>query len=69
MFTHEEIDEAAEALARGWSLPYRWMGDPVLTRFDKDEVFARSWQAIGLERDVAEPGARLVDEVGRSPCS
>jgi phenylpropionate dioxygenase-like ring-hydroxylating dioxygenase large terminal subunit len=67
MFTHEEIDEAAEALARGWSLPYAWMGDPELTRFDKDALFARSWQAIGLERDITEPGARLVDVVGRVP--
>lgn len=53
MLTHEEIDEAAEALARGWSLPYRWMGDPDLTRFENDELFARSWQAIAsgvLER-------------------
>ena len=42
-------------------------GDPELTRFDKDALFARSWQAIGLERDVTEPGARLVDVVGRVP--
>ncbi len=32
MLTHEEIEEAAEELARGWSLPSRCMGDPYLTR-------------------------------------
>lgn len=61
------IEEAEGALARGWSLPYAWMGDPGLHDFEQRAIFERSWQVAGLERDVREPGTYITCRVGRVP--
>ena len=61
------LDEAEAALAEGWSLPYAWIGDPVLHSFETRVIYERSWQAVALESALEPPGTRIVCKVGRVP--
>ena len=41
------LDEAAEALDNGWTLPARWYSDPAIYDFELDSIFTRSWVIAG----------------------
>jgi choline monooxygenase len=54
-------------LARARTLPSRLYTDPAVLDFEKERVFGRTWQLVGREEQVAEPGAYFTASVGDEP--
>jgi choline monooxygenase len=53
-------------LSRAATLPSSWYYDPKILELEKDRVFAKTWQLVGREEQVAEAGqyftANITDE-------
>ena len=43
-------------LSRAGTIPGRWYTDPAMLALEREKIFARTWQAAGYTRDVAQPG-------------
>ena len=61
------LDEAAEALDNGWTLPARWYSDPDVAELEHRKIFARSWTLLCPEAKLASPGDHVVGHSGRVP--
>ena len=61
------LDEAAEALDNGWTLPARWYSDPNVAELEYQRIFARSWTLLCPEAKLASPGDHVVGSSGRVP--
>ena len=59
--------EVAEALERGYTLPWRWYVDPEILRLEQERIFARSWQYAGRTDQVARPGDYFTCNAGDVP--
>ena len=57
----------AEALAAGATLPAEWYSDPEIHRLERERIFTRSWQCVGLTSQVAEPGSYFASYAGHIP--
>lgn len=65
-----EVDAAelaAQPLARAETPPAGWYVEPRFHAFEREAVFARSWQAVGHAGQVAAPGAYFTAEVAGEP--
>ena len=58
---------ATADLSRAATIPARWYIDPAFLAFERRQVFARTWQAIGHTRDVANPGDYFACEIVGEP--
>ena len=54
-------------LAEGYTLPAEWYTDPVYYERDRNDIFRRSWQYVGLTEQVAEKGDFFTSQVGEVP--
>ena len=61
------LDEVAEALDNGWTLPARWYSDPEVAELEHEKIFARSWTLLCPEAKLASPGDHVVGQSGRVP--
>jgi len=61
------LDEVAEALDNGWTLPARWYSDPNVAELEHQRIFAHSWTLLCPEARLASPGDHVVGSSGRVP--
>lgn len=64
------MDDAALApqpLARAETPPSAWYVEPRLHAFEREAIFARTWQMVGHAAQVAAPGMSLRAEVAGEP--
>ncbi len=61
------LDEAAEALDNGWTLPARWYSDPDVAELEHERIFAHSWTLLCPEAKLASTGDHVVGNSGRVP--
>jgi glycine betaine catabolism A len=59
-FSAMDLEPVLQPLSRARPLPGRACWDEGVFAFDRDEVFARSWQCVGREDDVRNPGEWLL---------
>ncbi len=67
LLSSDFLAEAEQCLANGWSLPYSLINNPDISAFERTEIFEASWQVMGVESSVANPGDRLVGRIGGVP--
>lgn len=58
---------ASTSLAAPVTAPALWYRDPSYWPRERSEIFARSWQYIGHESQLAEPGQWVADEIAGFP--
>lgn len=58
---------ASQPLARAETPPSAWYVEPRFHAFEREAVFARSWQAVGHAGQVAAPGAFFTARVAEEP--
>ena len=58
------LDEAAEALDNGWTLPARWYSDPDVAELEHQRIFARSWTLLCPEAKLASTGRSRGRQLG-----
>jgi choline monooxygenase len=63
----KQLDDAAVALERGWSLPYAWIGSSDLHELEQQSIWGRTWRAIAVESALELPGSRVVCSLGLVP--
>jgi choline monooxygenase len=56
-----------EALEQGRTLPATWYTDSVLYARERNQIFRRTWQYVGLTEQLAAPGDFLTATVGEVP--
>ncbi len=61
------LDEAAQALDNGWTLPARWYSDPQVAELEYQRIFAHSWTLLCPESKLASTGDHVVGNSGRVP--
>jgi phenylpropionate dioxygenase-like ring-hydroxylating dioxygenase large terminal subunit len=49
------------------TLPWSWYTDPSVLQLERERIFRRSWQYVGHEGDVPEPGSFVAASVGDVP--
>ena len=49
------------------TLPWSWYTDPAVLQLERERIFRRSWQYVGHEGDVPEPGSFAATSVGDVP--
>jgi len=54
-------------LEDGWTLPASWYSDATVAAFERERIFARSWQYAGPSEHVAEPGSFAATQAGHIP--
>lgn len=54
-------------LAFASTIPARWYTDPLLLEEEKKKIFSRTWQLVGREEQVSEPGRFFTTEVADEP--
>ncbi len=59
--------EFDERLARAATIPSRLYNDPAVLEREKGSVFGRTWQLVGREAQVAEPGRYFTAAVADEP--
>ena len=57
----------APALARGETLPAGWYTDGGIYALERERIFRRAWQYVGLTEQLASPGDFLTATVGDVP--
>lgn len=55
------------ALARAATIPSAWFTEPRFHELDAGAIFARTWQAVGHEGRLPEPGSWFVADVAGDP--
>ena len=63
----DEVAEALAAVERGETLPARWYTDPAIFTDERQAIFRRSWQYVGLIEQVAQPGDFFTCSIGEVP--
>lgn len=59
--------ELADSLDAGYTLPAEWYTSPVMTDAERDRVFHRCWQYVGLASQIPEHGDFLTYRAGDVP--
>ncbi len=54
-------------LERGSTIPNTWYTSPEVYALERDLVFARTWQMVGLRERVAKPGQFLTADIAGEP--
>jgi phenylpropionate dioxygenase-like ring-hydroxylating dioxygenase large terminal subunit len=54
-------------LERSETIPSRWYTDPAFDAFDREVIFARTWQHIGPASKLSDPGSQIVGQAGGNP--
>jgi choline monooxygenase len=49
------------------TLPWSWYADPAVLQLERERIFRTSWQYVGHEGDVPEPGSFAATRVGDVP--
>jgi phenylpropionate dioxygenase-like ring-hydroxylating dioxygenase large terminal subunit len=49
------------------TLPWSWYTDPAVLQLEQERIFRRSWQYVGHEGAIAEPGSFSATRVGDVP--
>jgi len=62
-----DLPEIDPSLAAASTLPARLYSDPAALEQEHDRIFARTWQLVGTEEDVAAPGSFLTASIGGEP--
>ena len=60
-------DYTPTELARAKTIPSRWYLDPAMLDAEREKIFARTWQPVGLAKTVAEPGTYFACEIAGEP--
>jgi phenylpropionate dioxygenase-like ring-hydroxylating dioxygenase large terminal subunit len=63
----ETVSELRQDLEQGRTLPAAWYTDPVLYARERDRIFRRMWQYVGLTEQLASPGDFFTATVGDVP--
>jgi choline monooxygenase len=63
----EARDLEVVPVERSETIPARWYTDPRFEAFERDAVFARTWQHVGHVSQIPKVGDHLVGTVGRRP--
>jgi len=58
---------AAAALQDAYTIPAPWYTDPRIARLELQNVFSRTWQAVGRTAQVARPGQYVTASVAGEP--
>src|SRR4249919_841187 len=61
------LDEVADALDNGWTLPARWYSDPAVAELEYERIFAHSWTLLCPEAKLAKTGDHVIGNSGRVP--
>ncbi|HEU5438266.1 MAG TPA: aromatic ring-hydroxylating dioxygenase subunit alpha [Ktedonobacterales bacterium] len=59
--------ENLAAVERGETLPARWYTDAAVFAAERERIFRRCWQYVGLTEQVARPGDFFTATVGEAP--
>ena len=54
-------------LSRAATIPARWYTDPKFLEYEREQVFARTWQVAGYTRDVQAPGDYFACDIVGEP--
>jgi choline monooxygenase len=60
-------DYTPKELPHASTIPARWYLDPEMLELERSAVFARTWQAVGHAKTVADPCAYLAAEIAGEP--
>ena len=60
-------DALWESLARGRTLPAEWYISPEIFARERERIFRRAWQYVGLTEQLAQPGDFLTATLGEVP--
>lgn len=60
-------DLASTPIARAWTIPSAWYLDPQFHAFDREVIFARSWQCVGHAVQLSDPGMFITATVAETP--
>jgi choline monooxygenase len=63
----ELLEELGETIDAGLALAPHWYTDPSIFRFERDDIFRRTWQYVGHLSQVASSGDYFTAEVGGVP--
>src|SRR5689334_22931865 len=61
-----DFDDAAP-LDRARTIPGSWYTDPRVAELERRHVFGRTWQLVGREDQLVDPGRYITAEVGGEP--
>jgi choline monooxygenase len=61
------LDYSPTELARAKTIPSRWYLDPTMLEAERERIFGRTWQPVGLAQTVAEPGTYFACEIAGEP--
>ena len=56
-----------EALEQGYTLPADWYTDPAIFGREREKIFHRSWQYVGITEQVAKVGDFFTCTMGNVP--
>jgi phenylpropionate dioxygenase-like ring-hydroxylating dioxygenase large terminal subunit len=56
-----------ESLRAGYTLPAEWYTDPAVFALERNRIFRRSWQYVGLTEQLANPGDFFTTRIGDVP--
>jgi choline monooxygenase len=56
-----------QQLEQGLTLPASWYSDPEIAGFERERIFERTWQYVGVAQAVAEPGSFTTATPGGIP--
>ena len=63
-WTHEDIkDMEIRPIEIAETIPAHWFTSPGLDKTDRELILAKSWQYIGHESQITQPGDFLVDDI------
>ncbi len=65
--TNRAGDALAESLDQGYTLPGAWYTDPDVFARERDHIFRRAWQYVGLAEQVTRPGDFFTVRLGAVP--
>ena len=54
-------------LAHAKTIPARWYLDPEMLEAEREKIFARTWQPVGLANTVTDPGTYFACEIAGEP--
>ncbi|WIG60397.1 MAG: Benzoate 1,2-dioxygenase [Ktedonobacterales bacterium] len=55
------------SLAQGYTLPADWYTDPAMFTRERQRIFRKSWQYVGLTEQIAKPGDFFTCTIGEVP--
>ena len=54
-------------IARAWSIPARYYGDPEIAKEESEKIFAPAWQVVGHRSQISNPGDYFTHELMGEP--